>query len=165
MWAGDRHISYLPLAHIYERVTLVGVTHGGVSVGFYRYAPPHCLSQAYHATLAVLLCTSFCRARPMSCLVTIRLLACQGCDFLLVQCDDSRMHSTKQGLVHNSTHTISGYKKVPLSAWGSALATLFANACLPLSLSHLRAAAAVQNWRCGWHAEGMSWSCWRMCWS
>ncbi|BDA42483.1 Long-chain-fatty-acid-CoA ligase 1 [Coccomyxa sp. Obi] len=33
---GDRHISYLPLAHIYERVTLVGVTHGGVSVGFYR---------------------------------------------------------------------------------------------------------------------------------
>lgn len=34
--AGDRHISYLPLAHIYERVTLVGVTHGGVSIGFYR---------------------------------------------------------------------------------------------------------------------------------
>ncbi|KAK9909434.1 hypothetical protein WJX75_002244 [Coccomyxa subellipsoidea] len=33
---GDRHISYLPLAHIYERVTLVGVTHGGVSIGFYR---------------------------------------------------------------------------------------------------------------------------------
>ncbi len=34
--AGDRHLSYLPLAHIYERVTLIGVTHGGVSVGFYR---------------------------------------------------------------------------------------------------------------------------------
>ncbi|CAL5219689.1 g1576 [Coccomyxa viridis] len=33
---GDRHLSYLPLAHIYERVTLIGVTHGGVSVGFYR---------------------------------------------------------------------------------------------------------------------------------
>lgn len=40
-WAGDRHISYLPLAHIYERVTLVGVTHGGVSIGFYRCTPPH----------------------------------------------------------------------------------------------------------------------------
>lgn len=32
---GDVHISYLPLAHIYERVTLVGVTHCGVAVGFY----------------------------------------------------------------------------------------------------------------------------------
>ena len=37
--SGDRHISYLPLAHIYERVTLVGVTHGGVSIGFYRCCP------------------------------------------------------------------------------------------------------------------------------
>ena len=39
--AGDRHLSYLPLAHIYERVTMVGVTHGGVSVGFYRCTAPY----------------------------------------------------------------------------------------------------------------------------
>lgn len=32
---GDRHISYLPLAHIYERVNLVLCTHTGASVGFY----------------------------------------------------------------------------------------------------------------------------------
>jgi long-chain acyl-CoA synthetase len=32
---GDVHISYLPLAHIYERVTMTGITHAGVSVGFY----------------------------------------------------------------------------------------------------------------------------------
>ena len=36
--AGDRHISYLPLAHIYERVTVIGLTHCGVSIGFYRCA-------------------------------------------------------------------------------------------------------------------------------
>jgi long-subunit acyl-CoA synthetase (AMP-forming) len=35
-FAGDRHISYLPLAHIYERVTLYGITHVGTSIGFYR---------------------------------------------------------------------------------------------------------------------------------
>ncbi|KAK9835226.1 hypothetical protein WJX81_007254 [Elliptochloris bilobata] len=34
-YAGDRHISYLPLAHIYERVTVIGLTHCGVSIGFY----------------------------------------------------------------------------------------------------------------------------------
>lgn len=33
--AGDRHISYLPLAHIYERVNLITATHLGSSVGFY----------------------------------------------------------------------------------------------------------------------------------
>ena len=32
---GDRHICYLPLAHIYERVNLVTCTHCGCSVGFY----------------------------------------------------------------------------------------------------------------------------------
>ncbi len=50
-WPGDRHISYLPLAHIYERVTLVGVTHGGVSIGFYRcLAQPMCLQPMTSAT-------------------------------------------------------------------------------------------------------------------
>jgi hypothetical protein len=33
--AGNRHISYLPLAHIYERVNLVTCVHQGASVGFY----------------------------------------------------------------------------------------------------------------------------------
>lgn len=32
---GDRHISYLPLAHIYERCNLVMCVHLGASVGFY----------------------------------------------------------------------------------------------------------------------------------
>ena len=32
---GERHISYLPLAHIYERVNLVTCTHLGSAVGFY----------------------------------------------------------------------------------------------------------------------------------
>lgn len=32
---GDKHISYLPLAHIYERVNLVTAIHLGASVGFY----------------------------------------------------------------------------------------------------------------------------------
>ncbi len=32
---GDVHISYLPLAHIYERVNFLGATYAGVSVGFY----------------------------------------------------------------------------------------------------------------------------------
>lgn len=36
LWtAGDRHLSYLPLAHIYERVNIVTATHLGSSVGFY----------------------------------------------------------------------------------------------------------------------------------
>ncbi|KAL6757995.1 hypothetical protein V8C86DRAFT_1809130 [Haematococcus lacustris] len=33
--AGDRHICYLPLAHIYERINLVTCVHLGSSVGFY----------------------------------------------------------------------------------------------------------------------------------
>jgi long-chain acyl-CoA synthetase len=33
---GDRHISYLPLAHIYERMNFLGATRKGISVGFYR---------------------------------------------------------------------------------------------------------------------------------
>lgn len=33
---GDRHISYLPLAHIYERVQHVGFIQAGVQIGFYR---------------------------------------------------------------------------------------------------------------------------------
>jgi long-chain acyl-CoA synthetase len=33
---GDRHISYLPLAHIYERVSMLTATHKGCAVGFYR---------------------------------------------------------------------------------------------------------------------------------
>jgi len=32
---GDVHISYLPLAHIYERVNFLGATYGGIAVGFY----------------------------------------------------------------------------------------------------------------------------------
>uniref|UniRef100_A0A061RWH7 Long-chain acyl-CoA synthetase n=1 Tax=Tetraselmis sp. GSL018 TaxID=582737 RepID=A0A061RWH7_9CHLO len=32
---GDRHMSYLPLAHIYERVSLVSVIYCGCAVGFY----------------------------------------------------------------------------------------------------------------------------------
>ena len=34
--AGDRYISYLPLAHIYERVVMTSVTYRAMSVGFYR---------------------------------------------------------------------------------------------------------------------------------
>lgn len=33
---GHRHISYLPLAHIYERVNMISCTHSGVAVGFYH---------------------------------------------------------------------------------------------------------------------------------
>ncbi|PNW74853.1 hypothetical protein CHLRE_12g507400v5 [Chlamydomonas reinhardtii] len=32
---GDRHLSYLPLAHIYERVNIVLLTYLGAAVGFY----------------------------------------------------------------------------------------------------------------------------------
>ncbi|GLC43806.1 hypothetical protein PLESTB_000909900 [Pleodorina starrii] len=32
---GDRHLSYLPLAHIYERVNIVLLTHLGNAIGFY----------------------------------------------------------------------------------------------------------------------------------
>ena len=35
-YAGDRYISYLPLAHIYERVVITSVTYRAMSVGFYR---------------------------------------------------------------------------------------------------------------------------------
>lgn len=31
----DVHISYLPLAHIYERVNTISCTHGGAAIGFY----------------------------------------------------------------------------------------------------------------------------------
>jgi hypothetical protein len=37
---GDRHISYLPLAHIYERVTMVTATHFGCAVRDACAAPP-----------------------------------------------------------------------------------------------------------------------------
>jgi long-chain acyl-CoA synthetase len=33
---GDIHVSYLPLAHIYERVTFMVCVMGGAAVGFYR---------------------------------------------------------------------------------------------------------------------------------
>mmetsp|Transcript_29042 Transcript_29042/g.63528 ORF Transcript_29042/g.63528 Transcript_29042/m.63528 type:complete len:708 (-) Transcript_29042:112-2235(-) len=36
---GDCHISYLPLAHIYERVVLISCLHYGVSIGFYQGDP------------------------------------------------------------------------------------------------------------------------------
>lgn len=32
---GDRHISYLPLAHIYERVTQVTAVYAGCAIGFF----------------------------------------------------------------------------------------------------------------------------------
>ena len=32
---GDVHISYLPLAHIYERVNTLSCTHFGAGIGFY----------------------------------------------------------------------------------------------------------------------------------
>ena len=32
---GDVHISYLPLAHIYERINVVNATHGGAAIWFY----------------------------------------------------------------------------------------------------------------------------------
>ena len=35
-YTGDRYISYLPLAHIYERVVMTSVTYRAMSVGFYR---------------------------------------------------------------------------------------------------------------------------------
>jgi long-subunit acyl-CoA synthetase (AMP-forming) len=31
-----RHISYLPLAHIYERMNLLVMLHHGVAVGFFQ---------------------------------------------------------------------------------------------------------------------------------
>ena len=31
----DVHISYLPLAHIYERVSTISATHFGAAIGFY----------------------------------------------------------------------------------------------------------------------------------
>ena len=34
--AGDKYISYLPLAHIYERVIILSVTYKAMSIGFYR---------------------------------------------------------------------------------------------------------------------------------
>ncbi|KFM25131.1 Long chain acyl-CoA synthetase 7, peroxisomal [Auxenochlorella protothecoides] len=34
--ATERHISYLPLAHIFERVTYMSVTHRGGAIGFFR---------------------------------------------------------------------------------------------------------------------------------
>lgn len=42
-YAGDRYISYLPLAHIYERVVMTSITYRAMSVGFYRlilHIPP-----------------------------------------------------------------------------------------------------------------------------
>ncbi len=38
--AGDRYISYLPLAHIYERGGLTLQTFLGGAIGFYRCASP-----------------------------------------------------------------------------------------------------------------------------
>ncbi len=39
MFTGDRYISYLPLAHIYERGGLTLQTYQGGAVGFYRWPP------------------------------------------------------------------------------------------------------------------------------
>eukprot|EP00252_Welwitschia_mirabilis_P011399 TRINITY_DN25636_c0_g1_i2.p1 TRINITY_DN25636_c0_g1~~TRINITY_DN25636_c0_g1_i2.p1 ORF type:complete len:690 (-),score=117.03 TRINITY_DN25636_c0_g1_i2:330-2399(-) len=36
LFASDIYISYLPLAHIYERVNCIGFTHNGVAIGFYQ---------------------------------------------------------------------------------------------------------------------------------
>ena len=35
----DRHLSYLPLAHIFERVVMAQVLMAGASIGFYRGDP------------------------------------------------------------------------------------------------------------------------------
>ncbi|RKP10848.1 hypothetical protein THASP1DRAFT_27387 [Thamnocephalis sphaerospora] len=32
----DCHISYLPLAHVFERVSIISMIHNGVAIGFYR---------------------------------------------------------------------------------------------------------------------------------
>ncbi|RKO93635.1 hypothetical protein BDK51DRAFT_21855 [Blyttiomyces helicus] len=37
---GDAHISYLPLAHCYERLIAVGATYGGGQIGFFRGEVP-----------------------------------------------------------------------------------------------------------------------------
>lgn len=34
--ASDVHISYLPLAHVFERVVLLGILTKGASAGFFR---------------------------------------------------------------------------------------------------------------------------------
>lgn len=39
----DVHLSYLPLAHIFERVLTYAMFYGGASVGFYRGSPKHIL--------------------------------------------------------------------------------------------------------------------------
>lgn len=36
---GAKHLSYLPLAHIYERITFCNLTFEGVSIGFYHGNP------------------------------------------------------------------------------------------------------------------------------
>lgn len=42
-----RYISYLPLAHIYERVNQIGLVHYGVAVGFYQ-GVLHCYICTYY---------------------------------------------------------------------------------------------------------------------
>eukprot|EP00850_Spirogloea_muscicola_P009547 SM000054S18033 [mRNA] locus=s54:25048:31844:+ [translate_table: standard] len=36
IYTGDVHISYLPLAHIYERMNITAMLHYGVAIGFYQ---------------------------------------------------------------------------------------------------------------------------------
>lgn len=73
--AGDRHISYLPLAHIYERVTCYGLTHAGIALGFYRSASPALLLSQIHACLAQMLRPSCPNGREcLPCLAAQSLL-------------------------------------------------------------------------------------------
>lgn len=49
----DRHLSYLPLPHIFERVTVTGMLVGGGSIGFFRGDPKYLLEdiQALRPTI------------------------------------------------------------------------------------------------------------------
>lgn len=68
--AGDRYISYLPLAHIYERVVMTSVTYRAMSVGFYRsvLCMKYCVTPASHRrqccqhleTICSTLCSMWC---------------------------------------------------------------------------------------------------------
>ena len=79
--AGDRYISYLPLAHIYERVVMTSVTYRAMSVGFYRsvlYMPPgspiggcQSLLLVFSASQENLLGVTLYRVLNVACIMTL----------------------------------------------------------------------------------------------
>ncbi len=74
-WGVYRHISYLPLAHIYERMNVLVMLHFGVGIGFYQGVISLCPILLFFHMCCVELASSYC---SWWCNIVV-MGVCSGC--------------------------------------------------------------------------------------